>query len=162
MDLNAELFIITVNKHIHMQNSTVTWVTTNKIPQNNLDHRFKSNDHITYAKSTILKSIDILYKIQRFLEMNTLIQMYHSFVFPYFIYCIEIFGNASAIHLDSLIKIQKTITITITITITFSEFLAPLEPLFQKTNIINFDKLVFQRICLMMFKQHIGDVPKPI
>ena len=46
--------------------------------------------------------------------------------------------------------------------ITFSEFSAPSEPLFQRTNILNFDKLVFQRICLMMFKHHIGDVPKPI
>ena len=38
--------------------------------------------------------------------------------------------------------------------------MAPSEPLFQRTNVLNFDKLVFQRICLMMF--HIGDVPKPI
>ena len=43
-----------------------------------------------------------------------------------------------------------------------SEFSAPSEPFFQRTNILNFDKLVFQRICLMMFKHHIGDVPKPI
>ena len=42
------------------------------------------------------------------------------------------------------------------------KFSAPSEPLFKKTNILNFDKLVFQRICLMMFKHHIGDVPKPI
>ena len=46
--------------------------------------------------------------------------------------------------------------------ITFSEFSAPSEPLFQRTNIQNFDKLVFQRICLMMFKHHTGDVPKSI
>ena len=84
--------------------------------------------------------------------------MYHSFVFPYLIYCVEIWGNASAIHLDSLKKIQKK-TIR---AITFSEFSAPSEPLFQRSNILNFDKLVFQRICLMMFKHHIGVVPKPI
>ena len=45
---------------------------------------------------------------------------------------------------------------------TFSEFSAPSEPLFQRTNNLNFDKLVFQRICLMMFTHHIGDVPNPI
>ena len=33
--------------------------------------------------------------------------MYHSFVFPYLIYCVEIWGNASAIHLDPFKKILK-------------------------------------------------------
>ena len=84
--------------------------------------------------------------------------MYHSFVFPYLIYCVEIWGNASAIHLDPLIKIQKKSIRAIT----FSELSAPSEPLFLRTNILNFDKLVFQSICLMMFKHHIDDVPKPI
>ena len=67
-------------------------------------------------------------------------------------------GNASAIHLDPLIKIQKKNFRAIT----FSEFSAPSEPLFLRTNILNFDKLVFQRICLMMLKHHINDVPKHI
>ena len=42
------------------------------------------------------------------------------------------------------------------------EISAPSEPLSQRTKILNLDKLVFQRICLMMFKLEIGDVPKPI
>ena len=77
--------------------------------------------------------------------------MYDSFVFPYLIYYIEIWDNASAIHLDPLIKIQKK-SIQIFRAITFSELSVPSEPLFQRSNILNFDKLVFQRICLMMFK----------
>ena len=141
-----------------MQNSALTCVTTTKFLGVIIDHKFKWNDHITYVKSKISKSIGILYRIRRFLDMNTLIQMYHSFVFPYLIYCVEIWGNASAIHLDPLIKIQKKIIRAIT----FSEFSAPSEPLFLRSNILNFDKLVFQRICLMMFKHHIDDIPKPI
>ena len=66
--------------------------------------------------------------------------MYHSFVFSYLIYCVEIWGNALAIHLDPLIKIQKKSIRAIT----FSEFSAPSEPLFLRTNILNFDKLVFR------------------
>ena len=67
-------------------------------------------------------------------------------------------GNASAIHLDPPIKIQKKSIRAIT----FSEFSVPSELLFLRTNILNFDKLVFQGICLMMFKHHINDVPKHI
>ena len=144
----------TTGQDVIMQNSALTCVTTTKFLGVIIDHKFKWNDHITYVKSKISKSIGILYKIQRFLDMNT----YHSFVFPYLIYCVEIWGNASAIHLDPLIKIQKKSIRAIT----FSEFSAPSEPLSIRTNILNFDILVFQRICLMMFKHHIDDVPKPI
>ena len=148
----------TTGQDVVMQNSALTCVKTTKFLGVIIDHKFKWNDHITYVKRKISKSIGILYKIRRFLDMNTLIQMYHSFVFLYLIYCVEIWGNASAIHLDPLKKIQKKSIRAIT----FSEFSAPSEPLFQRSNILNFDKLVFQRICLMMFKHHIGVVPKPI
>ena len=94
-------------------------------------------------------------KIFRHEHVNTNVS---SFVFPHLIYCVEIWVNASAIHLDLLIKIQKKSIRAIT----FSEFSAPSEPLFLRTNILNFDKVVFQRIWLMMFKHHIDDVPKPI
>ena len=42
-----------------------------------------------------------------FLDIFTLTKMYHSFAFPYLIYCIEIWGNnASSVHLhvDPFIK----------------------------------------------------------
>ena len=34
--------------------------------------------------------------------------------------------------------------------------------IFLRANILNFDKLIFRRICLMMFKHYIDHVPKPI
>ena len=59
-------------------------------------------------------------------------------------YCIEIWGNASAVQLDALIKIQKNCVRTIS----FSEFLAPTHPLFERLNILKFDNLVIHRISL--------------
>ena len=44
-------------------------------------------------------------------------------------------------------------------TITFSEYLAPSEPIFQSLNVLNFEKLVVQRISLLMFKYTHGNVP---
>ena len=78
--------------------------------------------------------------------------MYYSFVFPYLIYCVEIWGSSLKSYLDPLEKIHKKC---------ISEYLAPSEPLFQKLNILNFEKLVIQRICLMMFKCSIGVLPLP-
>ena len=87
-----------------------------------------------------------------------LLFFYYSFVFSYFIYSIEIWGNASAVHLDALIKIQKKCVCTIS----FSEFLALTHPLFQRLNLLKFDNPVIQRISLLMHKYSIGEVPSPI
>ena len=65
---------------------------------------------------------------------------------------------ASSVHLDPIIKIQKRCVRIIT----YSDYLSSSEPIFQTLNILNFRKLVVQRISLLMFKIYKSDVPKPI
>ena len=67
-------------------------------------------------------------------------------------------GNTNDIHLDPLIKIQKKGIRAVT----FSHHLDSTAPLFHNLNILNFKKLVTQRIALLMFKYHIGSLPVPI
>ena len=45
----------------------------------------------------------ILLKARKVLKIKVLLQLYNSFVFPYLIYCSEVWGNASDIHLQPLI-----------------------------------------------------------
>ena len=84
--------------------------------------------------------------------------MYYSLVFPYLIYCIEIWSNASVVHIDALIQIQKKWVHTIS----FSEFLSPTHPLSEILNILKFANLVIQRISLLMIIYSIGEEPSPI
>ena len=42
------------------------------------------------------------------------------------------------------------------------KYLAPSTPIFKNLNILKFEKLLVQRISLMLFKFNIGEVPKPI
>ena len=60
--------------------------------------------------------------------------MYYSLVFPYLIHCIEIWSNASAVHIDALIKYRKRCCTKNF----FWEFLAPTHPLFERLNILKF------------------------
>ena len=53
-------------------------------------------------KVKFLSPLTFYTKLDFFLDMSTLIKMYYSFVSSYYIYCIEISDNASAIHLDPL------------------------------------------------------------
>ena len=57
-----------------------------------------------------------------------------------------------------IIKLQKKCVRAIT----FSNYLALSTPIFKNLHILKFEKLVVQRISLMMFKFIIGEVPKPI
>ena len=70
----------------------------------------------------------------------------------------KVWGNASAVHLEPIIKIQKRAIRTIT----FCSYLSPSEPIFQSLNVLNFRKLVIQRVSLFMFKISKCDVPKPL
>ena len=110
-----------------------------------IDNKLKWNDHITYAKSKISKTIGLFYKMRQYLGRKALVNIYYSLAFPYLIYC-----N------DPIIKIQKRCDRT------YSDYLSSSEPIFQTLNILNFRKVVVQRISLLIFNIYKSDVPKPI
>ena len=123
-----------------------------------IDHKLNWSEHIIYIKNKIAKSIGIIHKTRNFLNDKTLRNLYFTFIYPYLIYCIEIWGNTNEIHLSPIVKIQKKSIRAIT----FSHYQAPTAPLYKELNILNLKKLVTQRIALLMFKYHTGVLPNPI
>ena len=97
----------------------------------------------------------IILKARKLLKKTVLYQLYNLFVFPYLIYCSEVWGTASNIHLQPLIKLQKKIIRIIN----FSPYNSPTKLIFQELNILPFKKLVFHRIGLQMFKYEFGIMP---
>ena len=116
------------------------------------------SDHILYIKNKISKSIGIIHKTRNFLDRNTLRNLYFTFIYPYLIYCIEIWGNSNDSHLNPIIKIQKKGIRAIS----FAHYLDPTSPLFRRLNILNLKKIVIQRIDLLMYKYTKGILPHPI
>ena len=116
-----------------------------------IDDKLRWNDHIIYVNNKILKYLGILYKIRRSLDNTTLTNMYYSLIFPYLIYGVEIWGRFLKLYLDSQVKFRRNASKVQNYF--FSEYLAPSELLCQKLNILNFEKLVIQRLSLMMFKK---------
>ena len=45
--------------------------------------------------------------MRQYLDCTILKNLYYTFVFPYLIYCCEIWGNTVCSYLDHLIKLQK-------------------------------------------------------
>ena len=75
-----------------------------------IGHKWNWSDHLTYIKNKISKSIGIINKTRNLLDKNTLRNLYFIFIYPYLIYCIEIWGNTNDTHLNPIIKINKKYT----------------------------------------------------
>ena len=60
-----------------------------------IDSKLNWIPHITYVKNKISKGIGIMFKARDYLNKNCLSNLYHTYIFIYLIYCIEVWGNAS-------------------------------------------------------------------
>ena len=67
-----------------------------------IDDKLKWHEHIQHVKHKIAGSVDILYKIRHYLNKVTLLNMYYTFVFPYLIYGVEIWGSTPLNHINPL------------------------------------------------------------
>ena len=55
-----------------------------------IDHELNWIQHIiTYAKNKIAKGIGIMFKARRFINLACFSNLYHTYVHPYLIYCIN-------------------------------------------------------------------------
>ena len=48
-----------------------------------VDHKLNWLDHITYVKAKISKGICIMYKARKYLNKNSLKNLYHAYIYPY-------------------------------------------------------------------------------
>ena len=67
-----------------------------------IDHKLKWCEHISYVKNKVSKGLGIIFKARVVFDQQCLLTLYNSFVYPYLIYCIEIWGTSSQIHLQPL------------------------------------------------------------
>ena len=59
-----------------------------------LDNKLNRIEHIGYVKNKVAKGIGIICKARNFFPKKVLLTLYNTFIFPYLIYCVEIWGCA--------------------------------------------------------------------
>ena len=99
-----------------------------------------------------------MYEYRNYFDKETMRNLYFSFIYPYLTYCVEIWGNVCNIHLDPIVKLKNMYSYYNVLII----FRTHTQHLFDSLNILCFHKLAIQRNCLIMFKNEVGLVPKPI
>ena len=72
-----------------------------------IDDNLKFNLHINNIAKKISKNSGILFKLRPYVDLPTLVSLYHSFIHCYINYCPLIFSNAFANHLKPLEVAQK-------------------------------------------------------
>ena len=80
------------------------------------DDNLNWSNHISYINSKIAKGVGIICRAKKYFTTTALINLYNAFIFPYLIYCVEVWGNALSIHLTPLLKLQNKILRIITFT----------------------------------------------
>ena len=102
-----------------MHDTTHTKIIMNEIPleQVNLikflgvmiNDKLTWDDHKRLIFSKICKTIGILYKCKKFMNQSECVNMYKTFVQPYFLYSIEVWGHTIQSENDILVKLQSKI-----------------------------------------------------
>ena len=135
-------------KNVSIDGQNVDHVTSTKFLGVYIDSRLSWSEHINYIKNKISKGIGILYQARKIFSLKTLNTLYYSFIHPYFMYCIEVWGACSKNCMDSLYKLQKRAVRLIV----SSKFLAHTEPIFKQLSILPLKKLHKYSVILFMYK----------
>ena len=99
---------------IIIRNTEISSVRSTKFLGVIVDDKLNLKEQIQYIENKISKSIGILYKVRPYLCTGTLRNLYFSFIYPYLIYCNDVWGNACSTHIGPIIKLQKRAVRTIT------------------------------------------------
>ena len=120
-----------------------------------IDHNLRWKNHINYLSKKITRSLGLLSKIRYFVDFNTLINLYYTFIYSFLTYGLIVWGNTYQSILNPLLILQKRALRIIT----FSSFQEHSTPLFKYTKILKLCDLIHLHIAIFMYKFHANLLP---
>ena len=140
---------------VKMCGSEIEHVTSTKFIGVMLDETIRWDQHVLFIKPKIGRGIGILCKAKKLLNKDTLISLYHCFIYPYLTYCIEVWGAAAQTYLLTLFNLQKKALRIVT----SSKHRADSEPLFKQLRCLTLYQLYQKSIMVFMYKYVKGFLP---
>ena len=120
-----------------------------------IDNVLSWKDHIQYIEGKIARSIGAVIKARKVFNQETLRTLYYTFIYPYFNYCLEAWGNTYATYLDPLSKLQNRALRVIT----GSPRRTRLAQLYSNLKLLQFPKIYMYSVQLLMYERHQGIMP---
>ena len=107
-------------------------------------------NHISYVKTKCQKNVAVLYKARRYFNVNAMRMLYCSLVLPYFLYCLEVWGNNYKTNLISLCTIKKAVRL-----ISCASRLDHTNSIFINFSLMKFFDLIDLNILLVMYRAYV-------
>ena len=120
-----------------------------------LDDSLNWSAHISKVRGKVSRGLGILCKARKKLNRDTVKTLYYSFIFPYLLYCCEVWGKTFDIYLRPLEILQKR-AIRI---IAGVDRRSSTACYFQSLNILPLGQLYMYTVSLFMYKYYHGLLP---
>ena len=147
--------VISYEPKIYIDSKPLSRVQETKFLGVFLDEHLTWHKHVSYITNKMSKGLGILLKVRRYLNKNTLLQLYYTFIYPYLSYCNHVWGNTYSTYLSKLLILQKRIIRIIT----FSEYRAHTSVLFKNLKILKCKEVHKYQIGQFIYKYIEGMLP---
>ena len=141
---------------IRIQNVPIERVYATKFLGVQIDAQLTWKNHIEYTCKKLCKCVGILAKARKKLHKSSLLTLYYSFAFPYFIYCNHVWGNTYQTNLRSLVLVQKKLVRIINC----APFKAHTEPLMFARRIHSVNDINNYMTGIFMYQCINGNIPE--
>ena len=139
---------ISLKGKIFISGSPVEEVEETKFLGIIIDRQLSWASHIRYMKNKVAKGLGIILKCRKIFKTETLISLYNSIVYPYFNYCVLIWGSAYPIHLQSVMILQKKLVRIISGVKPRTHTI----PLFENMKILTVKEIFYYAVAMFMYK----------
>lgn len=92
---------------LEIENNIIKRVSSTKYLGVILTSNLSWLEHITYISKKISRNIGILSKFKYAFPTHVLMSLYYTLIYPYYTYCLSIWGSCPQTHLNILLKTQK-------------------------------------------------------
>ena len=106
---NKQLLQDTTNTDLIMDGTPLKQVTSIKFLGIIINNKLTWDDHKHLVHSKISKTLGILYKCRNIMNYDENIKMYKTFIQPYFLYAMEVWGHTIKSDKDILVKLQSKV-----------------------------------------------------
>ena len=119
-----------------------------------IDNKLSWKDHISFVCRKVARGIGVIIKARKVLHNESLKCLYYSFIYPYMIYCNQVWGSACKTNIEPLQVLQKR-AVGIILGV---HPRSPSEPLFTTLKFLNCKNIFKYLIGHLMYRIYHGEL----
>ena len=133
---------------LKIDDEIIAKVTSSKFLGVIIDDKLNWKDHVSFVCRKVGRGLGVIIKARKVLQNESLKNLYYSFIYPYLIYCNQVWGSACKTNIEPPFILQKTALKIITGVHPRS----PSEPLFCQLKFLNCENIFKYLVGRLMYR----------